>query len=383
MWNEESSNAKTPMPASRPSLHGNTESYVSEPSGELFLEHDYEVLASLPDCILIVNEQQTVIYANSMANQRFGLGQSTLIGRPVGDVLPIHSPLRGFGANRTHSPSANHHDDRYDRAFEMHERLYQYRFFPVAWHASKRGDTGIVISDVTEEKHLQDQLIHAQKLSSLGLLMSSMAHEINNPIHGILSMAEILLDETQPEKIKEYAQDIVAYAKHMAALVNDVSRSARPASREREEDVEVSERLLEAVKMVRRSHQCDNVRVVTNFQRVPHVRIRRSEIDQVLVNLISNAVHAMPEGGVLTLTTCVESGHVSALIGDSGTGIPSDLLSRIFDPFFTTKDSGKGAGLGLSIVRRILAKYGGTVTVQSEIGAGSTFGVHFPCTPLT
>ena len=142
--------------------------------------------------------------------------------------------------------------------------------------------------------------------------------------------------------------------------------------------MDLSERLLEAVKMVRLNPQFGDVEVVTQFEPVPRLRGRQSEIDQVFVNLIFNAVQAMEGTGRLTLATRHLGGFVSIMISDTGCGIPKTLLNRIFDPFFTTKDPGKGTGLGLSIVYTIVSRYAGTIRVESEEGKGTTFTLQFP-----
>jgi two-component system, NtrC family, sensor kinase len=226
-------------------------------------------------------------------------------------------------------------------------------------------------------RQLQEQLIQAEKLASLGTLLSGMAHEINNPVHGILAMAEVILEETDPLKIKEYAEDIAEYSKHVAAVVHDCASYARPASRDTEMQIDLNERLLEAVKMVRRNPYFGNVEVTTRFGELPTLSARRSEIDQVFVNLISNAIQAMQGEGRLTLSTRAEADIISVSVTDTGPGIPEANLKKIFDPFFTTKESGKGTGLGLSIVQKIVSKYGGTVIVESQEAKGATFLVQF------
>ena len=227
-------------------------------------------------------------------------------------------------------------------------------------------------------RQLQDRLIQAEKLASLGTLVSGMAHEINNPIQCIFGMAEIILDEQDPAKIREYAQDIIRLARHIATVVHDVSCYARPGSREDEIDVDLCERLTEVIKMVRRCPQFGQVEVVTQFQPVPPLRARRVEIDQIFVNLLSNAVQAMEGRGRLELATRSQGGTMIVRVSDTGCGIPKALIHQIFDPFFTTKDPGKGTGLGLSIVCQIVNKYGGTIGIESEEGKGSTVNVHFP-----
>jgi len=265
-----------------------------------------------------------------------------------------------------------------DGEFEVEKRVYQYRLFPVKIREREPQQTGIVIWDITEQKVLQDQLIQAEKLACLGTLVSGMAHEINNPVQGILGMAEIIAEEDAQENIKEYAADIVGYAKHVATVVGDFVSYARPAARNGAVEIDLSERLLEAVKMVRLNPQFGDVEVMTQFQPVPRFRGRQSEIDQVFVNLISNAVQAMEGAGRLTLATRRLGDVMSITISDTGCGIPKTLLNRIFDPFFTTKDPGKGTGLGLSIVYTIVSRYAGTIRVESEEGKGTAFTIQFP-----
>jgi signal transduction histidine kinase len=145
-------------------------------------------------------------------------------------------------------------------------------------------------------------------------------------------------------------------------------------------DIDVAERIKEAIRLVQRCPQFGHVEVVTRFERTPTFRARRTEIDQVFVNLVSNAVEAMSGTGLLTVQVSHGEEKIAVVIQDTGCGIPPDLMGKIFDPFVTTKDPGKGTGLGLSIVYKIVAKYGGRITVDSEEGKGSTFTVTFPTT---
>jgi two-component system NtrC family sensor kinase len=338
-----------------------------------------KILASLPSSIVIVNDAQQILYANSVAAHHFGSPEVSMVGRSIFEVLPI-PPSQWHRLTEDNLPLSGAHQGQplHDGEFESLKRVYQYRLFPVTLYGTAKAQTGIVISDITEHKQLQDQLIQAEKLSSLGTLVSGMAHEINNPMHGILAMAEIILEETDPEKIREYARDIVGYSKHAATVVRDFACYARPASGDREAAIDLNERLCEAVKMVRHNPQFRDIDVVKQFVALPLLWARRSEIDQVFVNLISNAVQAMAGRGRLTLRTGVDGYGIFAGVTDTGGGIPKANLSRIFDPFFTTKDPGKGTGLGLSIVYKIVHKYAGTINVDSDEGNGTTFMVQFP-----
>lgn len=337
-----------------------------------------KILASLPGAILLATLDGHVTYANPLAEQHFGSGHSRLVGSLVYDVLPLTPSQWNSCMSELKTFPAEAGQRQPDGEFEVQKRVYQYRLFPVHNPERDEQQTGIVLWDITEQKQLQDRLIQAEKLANLGTLVSGMAHEINNPVHGILGMAEIIGEEKDPEKIKEYAADIVNYSKHVATVVSDMASYIRPATHDGEVEIDLSERLGEALKMVRRNPRFGHVDVVKEFQPVPRLRARRTEIDQVFVNLISNAVQAMGGKGRLTLATRHQGKTIRAEVSDTGCGIPKALLNKIFEPFFTTKDPGKGSGLGLSIVYNIVSRYGGSIGVESEEGKGTTFTIHFP-----
>jgi PAS domain S-box-containing protein len=347
------------------------------------LHHAYDkldaILISLPCLILIVDEDLHVAYANPQADRHLRPENATLTGSRLQDVFPLPADqwarlVEDLQSAASHGSAMEEHD------IEVRKHVYRYRPFPVTLHSHPRRPAGLVLWDVTEQKQLQDQLIQAEKLSSLGTLVSGMAHEINNPVQGILGMAEIILQEDDPEKMKQYARDIVDCSTHVGEVVRNFACYARPASRDSETGIDVCERIVEAVRLVQRCPQFGHVEVITQFQPTRTFRACRTEIDQVFVNLISNAVEAMGGAGQLTLRACVQGDSVTASIQDTGCGIPPHLIGKIFDPFVTTKDPGKGTGLGLSIVYKIVAKYGGRIAVDSEEGKGSTFTVEFPIT---
>ncbi len=346
------------------------------------LRHAYDetekILAGLPCAIVIADQDQRVVYTNSLARQYFGSERASGIGRRVTEVLPLtveqwhHLVVVGSAGIVPGSTASQ------DGEFEIGKRKYRYCCFPVALRGSERQQTGLVIWDITEQQQLQDQLIQVEKLASLGTLVFGMAHEINNPVQSIMGMAEILLEEDDPAKIKEYARDIVDSSTHVGTVVRNFAAYARLATREEEMEVDLNERISEAVKLVQRCPQFGCVEVMTELRPIPPLHARRAEVEQVFVNLISNAVEAMEGKGTLALSTRFNDQTVVAKIADTGPGIPKSAIGKIFDPFFTTKDPGKGTGLGLSIVHKIVTKYGGSIRVESEEDKGTTFIIHFP-----
>ena len=231
------------------------------------------------------------------------------------------------------------------------------------------------------EQDLRDQLIQSEKLASIGTLASGIAHEINNPLYTITGLSEHLQDETRPKVIQEFIEEILTAGRRIAAIVQSLNAFARRTQEQAVSDVNLNQTLDEAVKMARMATVLDQVQVVTQFSDVPLVRGKADELLQVFVNLVTNAVQAMEGKGTLTLSTASTNGFVQATVRDNGPGIPHNNLNRIFDPFFTTKDQGKGTGLGLHIVRDIVAHYGGQVTVESTLGQGAAFTVTLPVSP--
>lgn len=346
---------------------------------ELHCAHDKldAILVSLPCVILIIDEDLRVAYANLQAAQHLRPEHGTLTGTHLHEIIPLPD-AQWIRLVEDLQSAACHGTSMEECDIEICKHVYRYRPFPITLHSNPRQQAGLVMWDVTEQKQLQDQLIQAEKLSSLGTLVSGMAHEINNPVQGILGMAEIILQEDDVDKVKQYARDIVECSTHVGEVVRNFACYARPASRDGEIDIDVCERITEAVRLVQRCPQFGHVDVVTEFQPMPTFRARRTEIDQVFVNLISNAVEAMAGAGRLTLRTWACDRKVKVSIQDTGCGIPALLVGKIFDPFVTTKDPGKGTGLGLSIVYKIVTKYGGRITVESDEGRGTVFNVEFP-----
>ncbi len=338
------------------------------------------ILVSLPCAVLIVDQDQRVVYANPLACQHFWPEHGTLAGSLLHDVLPLTAVQWQRLLTDLRETTAQSRSPQ-EREFEARKRMYRYRLFPVTLRETHRQQAGIVLWDITEQRLLQDQLIQAEKLSSLGTLVSGMAHEINNPVQGIMGMAEIILQEEDPDKVKEYAGDIVKYSEHVGSVVRNFACYARPASRDRIMELDFCERLSEAVKLVQRGPKFGHIQVVTEYQPVPRFKAHRTEIDQVFINLISNAVDAMAGKGRLTLSTLMDGDAITVCVSDTGSGIPKSILGKIFDPFMTTKDPGKGTGLGLSIVHRIVSKYGGRIGVESQEGKGTTFTIQFPQEP--
>jgi signal transduction histidine kinase len=235
------------------------------------------------------------------------------------------------------------------------------------------------IEDVTEEQRLHEQLIQSEKLAGVGILASGVAHEINNPLSGIIGMAETAMEEEDPSEIKNCLKDILHCGERISEIVKGLRSYSRIAKTGKHGLVDLNEVLEDSLKMVRLATKTAPVEVVKKFQPLEKIKANAGEIQQVFTNLITNAFQAMDgRAGMLTLSTRLLKGSVEIKVNDTGMGIPQKYLNKIFDPFFTTKKVGEGTGLGLNIVYRIVTKYEGTIDVESKEGVGTTFTVKFP-----
>ena len=224
------------------------------------------------------------------------------------------------------------------------------------------------------------QLIQAQKLASLGRLTSGVAHELNNPLNNISTSIQILIEEIEEDDL-EYKKELLVGAEKEVERGKEIVRSLLEFARERTltlKQVNFKDLVDSAIKHVK-SEIPDNIHlkieVPNNIQATVGLRIK-----SVIINLITNAVHAMKDGGEITIKAKNEfdKDGFSFQVIDTGEGIPQNITTKIFDPFFTTKEVGKGSGLGLSITYGIMEQHSGNISVSSEVGKGTTFTCFLP-----
>jgi signal transduction histidine kinase len=231
---------------------------------------------------------------------------------------------------------------------------------------------------IEEARALQAELIQSEKLAGIGTLAAGIAHEISSPLFGIMGLAEAIADEQDLPLAQSYARDIVEYCRTVRDIVVDLSSYSRSATNEYLTTVELSRVVHDALRLVERSADVRGVTFETAIEPDLMLNARTNELQQVFVNLVRNAAEAAGEGGVVRVAAGRSGGQVWATVADNGPGIEPEKQKLIFDPFYTTKAPGKGTGLGLNIVYRIVTKYRGTVTVDSEPGRGATFELRFP-----
>ena len=339
-------------------------------------EYNKNILMSLPYAIMIFDHSRKVQYVNPVYLKDFNLREEAVIGKDLFEVLPfpsaqkerIRKDVESFLSGKPIDP----------QEVKINKRTFKYRLFYLLKDMAEAHKCGLIIRDVTAEKKLQQHLTQSEKLAGIGTMAAGIAHEINNPLFGIMGMAEAILDEEDPPLIKEYAKDIIKHSKNMSAIVKGLTMYSRSTEAEDTELIDLNEKLDDAIKLVRHSLEFDGIEVTKDYKAHKRIMIHSGELQQVFVNIIHNAAQAMNGTGRLLLTTKTDGDAVVIQTSDSGPGIPEDQIGRIFDPFFTTKDPGKGTGLGLNIVYRIVQKYNGKIGVESKEGKGATFTITFP-----
>jgi signal transduction histidine kinase len=263
----------------------------------------------------------------------------------------------------------------------------------------------------TELERLQAQLVHTEKMASLGQLSAGIAHELNNPagfVYGNLDMLRDYLNDLQRlftaydsislsgealEKITalkteiSYEQvmgdlsSVIADCREGAQRICDVVKNLRLFSRLDEAElkqIDIHEGLDSTIRLLSRYYSAGSVVLNRDYADLPLLNCYAGQLSQVWMNLLVNAAQAVGDRGEVSISTRIDGVWISVAISDTGSGIPEDQLSRIFDPFFTTKPVGEGTGLGLSISYGIIERHGGAITVDSRVGAGTTFTVKIP-----
>jgi signal transduction histidine kinase len=238
-------------------------------------------------------------------------------------------------------------------------------------------------------RRAQDNLIRSEKLASMGRLVAGIAHEINNPVNAVINSLGPLDDLVKqiaageggaPTQLAREAEEILAVVQRGASRTKAIVQALHGYARG-DESVQREVSLVRSVEetLGLLQHRLRHVNVVRQVE--PNARIMGfpGQVDQVLMNLFTNAAQAIGEkGGTITVSVQTQDDRVLLAVEDDGPGIPKDLLPRIFDPFFTTKDVGEGSGLGLSIVHGIIERHGGHIEVESDVGKGTRFSISFP-----
>jgi PAS domain S-box-containing protein len=361
---------------------------------EAAARHFASIVASSSDAIVSKNLNSIVLSWNKAAERIFGYTAEEMIGTSITRLIPENHMdeepeiLRRIQAGQT----INHYDTV--------RRRKDGTLINISLTVSPiKDENGTIIGaskiarDVTDLKSAEAQLRQAQKMEAVGRLAGGVAHDFNNLLTSILGFVDMALAETEPESdVAEYLEEVRKAGTRASTLTQQLlaySRKQILAPRV----VDLNESVTELDKMLRRLLG-EDLEFRTRLEPdLCKIKADPGQVQQVIMNLALNARDAMPGGGSLLLETenvyldrayvanhpeAATGPHVRLSVSDTGTGIPAEVLSHIFEPFFTTKEVGKGTGLGLSSVYGIVKQSGGSIAVESVVGKGSVFRIHFP-----
>lgn len=333
------------------------------------------ILSSVSSGVISCDQRGIIVTVNPEARRMLARHEEDLIAFPLSRIFEKHDELIRaaelvLAGEQTRSTMET-------------ELLSDGRPVPVAVritpHRSRGQTVGIVITleDLTEVKDLTEQLLRADKLSGLGELVAGVAHEVRNPLAVIKASVQMLEQEMdQGCQDAELTHVMAQEIDRLDSVVNALLDFGRP-SQSQFGPVDAHRVLGEVVLLTKQFAKQQNVKVIDEtVEGLPEIRTDEDRLKQIYVNLISNAIQAMPEGGKLTVTAAAREGYLRIAFADTGIGISPEEKERIFDPFHTTR--AEGSGLGLSIVHRIVDAHNGYITAESEPGAGSIFTVGLP-----
>jgi two-component system NtrC family sensor kinase len=300
------------------------------------------------------------------------------ITRPIGEmVAATHNIIAGRFDQEVHSDSPTEIALLAESFNAMLQSLRQMRGDLEEWGRTLEEK----VRQRTEELvAMQARVAQSERLASLGMLAAGVAHEVNNPLGGILALTGLTVEDmAEDDPNRENLEEVIRQTERCRDIVKGLLDFSRQ-SKSHTELVDLNKVLEDTLFLITKQALFFNIKLVQNLvPDLPRVMADGSQFQQVFMNILMNAVQAMDERGVITIVTrrgtpdCVE-----VAISDTGQGIPPDQIDRIFDPFFTTKASGKGTGLGLSIAYGIVTTHGGSISVRSEVGKGSTFTIRMP-----
>lgn len=322
----------------------------------------------LRDPIAIVDLDYEVLRSNKKFNDKvikkkcfesFARKDSVCDGCPVQSAIQTAHPQKG--------------------QIQIGNRIYEVHSYPILFENGTQV-TNVVNQyvDITQSRELYLRMLQSEKMGAIGSLAGNIAHELNNPLTGLRSLAQVLLAQVPQGELHQDLQEIEKATARSQQIIRNLLEFSWGGTQEKRLTTldEIVTKTMPMLKAVMRIHRQEFELDAEKSQ----VLVEPHLIQQVVFNLVNNACQAMKEPGVLTLKTFVSGAKVVLQVADTGPGIPEGLREKIFEPFFTTKKEGLGTGLGLSLTRKIVERFGGEIRVKSENGHGAMFEVSFPIT---
>jgi PAS domain S-box-containing protein len=343
------------------------------------------IIQSIGSGIIITEMDDTITYINRAGERILGYAKEELIGRPFS--------IFSLKEKQSATPSFLNNPDDLDTRKEGWMRKNDQTEFPVGFtinnHLSIREERIgkiVVFRDLTNIYKIQEEILRMDRLVSLGKLASGIAHELRNPLAGIKTTAQALGEEMSgDDSRREYLHRITKEIDRLNDLLKTFFSFAKPQNLNLVY-CHIRDIINEIIPFLIKEIADKGIRFIETYHpQLPKIKVDKTQMHQVFLNLFLNAIQAMPNGGELTIEASpmnlnslkrVKQNFVKVVISDTGRGIPPQIIHKIFDPFFTTKS--KGIGLGLSITYQIIKKHGGTIKVESQWEKGTSFVINLP-----
>ncbi len=346
-----------------------------------FLEN---LIQDAGDAIITVDTADRITSWNASAERIFHASAASMLQQPIGTLLPAdrYAEWRQEVEHRGQSLQVDTHLSPHQGS----PRDVLLTLSPLRGTHNTRAGLSLILKDVTEERRLREQVLHAEKLRAVGEMAAGIAHNFNNVLTTILTRAQLLAQQmTDTVAVQRGLTLIEQAASDGAALVRRLQQLARGSAVTERTWLDLNglvQEVVETTQPLWHDHtrrEGRPVEVHLALAPLPRLLGRAAELREVLTNLLLNAIEAMPKGGQITIQTRIEPGGVCVALSDTGVGMTAEVRRRLFDPFFTTKGA-RGTGLGLSVSQAIIKGHHGTLTVESEPDRGTTFIIILPCT---
>ncbi len=348
------------------------EERVNERTAELANEKEklHTIVSAIGGGIVLIDRQGKIQWANEKLKEMAGMD---VIGKTCEEICADCNISGEYSAESIDTIIVSN-------LFNQKNKYFQVTTAPIKGEDGEIHGHIRLIQDVTEMKKMEEQIIHAEKLASIGRLAAGIAHEIGNPLTSVFSFVQILREIEEDPFKKESLETIHFHIHRISEILKQLSGFTKMPAGELKE-CQVNDIIESSIKLIQYDKKSKNIEIIKELSpAVPNIMADCNQLSQVFVNLVLNAIDAMPNGGKLTVRSMFIGGYVVIQFEDTGTGIAQEDLTRIFDPFYTTKE--KGTGLGLAVSYNIIKKMQGAISVDSELGKGTLFTITIPSNNL-
>ncbi|MBM7552635.1 ATP-binding protein [Thalassobacillus pellis] len=356
---------------------------ASDKNGDGY-HHPFDNITSLPDCfqswfeynsndlITVFDVEGKIKFVSKSVQRWLGYEAEEIIGSPAREIIHIkdHEKVRGLIGKK---PDQTHHANL---LVKDREGRYILMRAVISKKYNPQDDRNYILSvahHITDNEMMQEQILHSEKMTVAGQLAASVAHEIRNPLTSLKGFLQLLQAGIQKEE--EYYKIMLEEIDKMEAVTSELLFVSKPMTDERGSE-SLKEMLEDVITLMDTQAKMQSITMRAKLEEGIHIFCDRSQIKQVFINIIKNAIEAMQEGGLLEITTRKDGNRALIDVIDEGPGIPEDLLKKITEPFFTTKKN--GTGLGLMISNQILDKHNGFMKINSNPNIGTTFRLVLP-----